>query len=303
MNGDHQGYYQFRRKLTAGYVILATLLFVLLAWKIAVERRAEKESAVAITGVTANSMGAHVAEFLDAVDQPLRASASALSVLTHNTISAETVRPILAASSMVSDSRFWIVFVDVNGVGVVASNGLPVSGVSFADRPYFRAALSAHAGEYFLGVRASGCACVGCTVASSSGPRWSSQAGRSAPSNGGGSSPEWTGSACRRPRWRSGGCEDVNCLACKRRPRSLKCSVMDLLNELARTDIDPALLAQVQALIAQQQAKLAQQDTVLAENDFKIKALTFELAYYKRVRFGKAGEALVGEQRMLFDET
>lgn len=71
---------------------------------------------------------------------------------------------------------------------------------------------------------------------------------------------------------------------------------MDLLNELARTDIEPALLAQVQALFAQQQAKLA-------ENDFKIKALTFELAYYKRVRFGKASEALVGEQRLLFDET
>jgi len=71
---------------------------------------------------------------------------------------------------------------------------------------------------------------------------------------------------------------------------------MGLLNELARTDIDPALLGQVQALIVQQQARLA-------ENDFKIKALTFELAYYKRVRFGKASEALIGEQRMLFDET
>ncbi|UOD29979.1 IS66 family transposase [Massilia violaceinigra] len=71
---------------------------------------------------------------------------------------------------------------------------------------------------------------------------------------------------------------------------------MNLLDELARTDIAPALLAQVQALIEQQQARLA-------EKDFKIKALTFELAYYKRVRFGKASEALVGEQRMLFDET
>jgi transposase len=71
---------------------------------------------------------------------------------------------------------------------------------------------------------------------------------------------------------------------------------MNLLDELARTDIAPALLAQVQALFAQQQAKLA-------ENDFKIKALTFELAYYKRVRFGKASEVLVGEQRLLFDET
>lgn len=71
---------------------------------------------------------------------------------------------------------------------------------------------------------------------------------------------------------------------------------MDLLNELARTDIDPALLAQVQALFAQQQAKLA-------EKDFKITALTHELAYYRRIRFGKASEALVGEQRLLFEET
>lgn len=71
---------------------------------------------------------------------------------------------------------------------------------------------------------------------------------------------------------------------------------MDLLNELARTDIDPALLAQVQALFAQQQAKLA-------EKDFKITALTHELAYYRRIRFGKASEALAGEQRLLFEET
>jgi transposase len=85
---------------------------------------------------------------------------------------------------------------------------------------------------------------------------------------------------------------------------------MNLLDELARTDIDPALLAQVQALIEQQQAKVMEADdkltrlvTVVAEKDFKIKALTFELAYYKRVRFGKASEALVGEQRLLFDET
>lgn len=64
---------------------------------------------------------------------------------------------------------------------------------------------------------------------------------------------------------------------------------MNLLEELARTDVDPALVAQVRVL--------------LAEKDFKITALTHELAYYKRVRFGKASEALVGEQRLLFDET
>jgi transposase len=31
--------------------------------------------------------------------------------------------------------------------------------------------------------------------------------------------------------------------------------------------------------------------------------LTHELAYYRRIRFGKASEALAGEQRLLFEET
>lgn len=50
---------------------------------------------------------------------------------------------------------------------------------------------------------------------------------------------------------------------------------MDLLNELARTDIDAALLA----LFAQQQADLTRRDALLAEKDFEITALTHELAY------------------------
>lgn len=78
---------------------------------------------------------------------------------------------------------------------------------------------------------------------------------------------------------------------------------MELLNELADLDITPAAMARVKALFEQQQAKLAQRDAVLAEKDFKITALTHELTYYRRVRYGKASEVLVGEQRMLFDET
>ena len=41
----------------------------------------------------------------------------------------------------------------------------------------------------------------------------------------------------------------------------------------------------------------------IAEKDFKIKALTAELAYYRRVQFGKKSEAFKGEQRDLFEET
>lgn len=71
---------------------------------------------------------------------------------------------------------------------------------------------------------------------------------------------------------------------------------MNPLDDLARNDIDLALLTQVQALFAQQQARLA-------EKDFKITAPTHELAYYRRIRFGKASETLVVEQRLLFEET
>lgn len=70
---------------------------------------------------------------------------------------------------------------------------------------------------------------------------------------------------------------------------------MNLLDELARTDIDPAMLAKVRALVEQQQVQLA-------EKDFKITALTHELAYLKRIRYGKASKVLSGEQRSLFEE-
>jgi len=40
-----------------------------------------------------------------------------------------------------------------------------------------------------------------------------------------------------------------------------------------------------------------------SRREFKITALTHELAYYRRIRFGKASEALVGEQRLFFEET
>lgn len=63
------------------------------------------------------------------------------------------------------------------------------------------------------------------------------------------------------------------------------------------------MLAQVRALFDQQQVRLQRKEALVAEQAFKIMALTHDLAYYRRVRFGKASEALAGEQRMLFDET
>jgi transposase len=92
---------------------------------------------------------------------------------------------------------------------------------------------------------------------------------------------------------------------------------MDLLEQLALTNADPALVAQLRAMLtgkderigateAQLHAMRLQQEELLAEGkskDFKIKALTLELAHHKRIRFGKASEVYSGEQLDLFNET
>ncbi|MBJ7308884.1 IS66 family transposase, partial [Rugamonas sp. CCM 8940] len=88
---------------------------------------------------------------------------------------------------------------------------------------------------------------------------------------------------------------------------------MDLLAELARTDLDPALLAQVRALLRAKDEALAASDAsatllerkeqLLKAAETKIAALTLELAYHRRIRFAHKSEALPAGQRDLFDET
>ena len=76
---------------------------------------------------------------------------------------------------------------------------------------------------------------------------------------------------------------------------------MDLLNELAPIDITQPCWRRCGPCSTSSRRSWC--GKMLAENDFKITALTHKLAYYRRIRVGKASEALVGEQRMLFDET
>ena len=139
MSDGHESYYAFRRKLALGYLALGALLIGLLVWKTISAYRAERAAAVSVTAHSASAMAAHVAELIDAVDQPLESSARAIAALGALPLSPETVKPMLAASSLASDSRFWLLFIDAKGRGVVASNGLDVRSVSFAERPYFKA--------------------------------------------------------------------------------------------------------------------------------------------------------------------
>ena len=92
---------------------------------------------------------------------------------------------------------------------------------------------------------------------------------------------------------------------------------MKLIEELHQFQPDPALQKWVESTVSQliDQAekdgaalklaaiKTEKDSAALKLADIKIQALTLELAYYKRIRFGKKSEALVSIQGELFEET
>jgi len=86
---------------------------------------------------------------------------------------------------------------------------------------------------------------------------------------------------------------------------------MKTLPELDHLNLDPATQIQVaaviDALLAQAQQDSAEQlqvkDAELQRKELKIQALTYELAYYKRIRFSTKSEALSPLQRDVFEET
>jgi len=150
------GYFRFRRKLLIGYLALCALLFSLLGWKIVSGYYADRAAAIALTQNSARAMAAHVEELIDAVDQPLRISALGIATIAGQSMSPMAIQPLLAASTRSSDARYWLLFIDASGKGVVASNNLPVNGVSYADRSYFQDAAANTADRLHVGGAADG---------------------------------------------------------------------------------------------------------------------------------------------------
>jgi diguanylate cyclase (GGDEF)-like protein len=156
MNEGRTGYAKFRRKLVVGYLVLCALLLALLSWKIFSGYRSDRDAAATSTQNSARAMAAHVGEMIDSVDQSLRLSAQGIAALGDGALTPTAVQPLLAASSRASDSRYWLLFIDAAGKGVVASSGLPVQDVSFADRSYFSGPASSRADQVHVGGPAIG---------------------------------------------------------------------------------------------------------------------------------------------------
>jgi len=93
---------------------------------------------------------------------------------------------------------------------------------------------------------------------------------------------------------------------------------MKSLTELDQLNLDPATKNQVAALvqalvdqasqdaktvIAEQQATITANEKAILYKDTKITSLTYELAYYKRIRYSTKSETLTALQRDVFEET
>lgn len=131
-------YSAFKCRLVFSFSSLAALLGALMLWKICSGIQADREAALSQTRSFAQAMAAHVASQARVIDLSLLRSAHALGELDASALrDAPRCRQILALSASVSDKGFWLHFIDAQGVGVAASNGLAIAGVSYADRPYF----------------------------------------------------------------------------------------------------------------------------------------------------------------------
>jgi diguanylate cyclase (GGDEF)-like protein len=135
-------YASFKRRLIIGFSLLVTLLVLSLVWKIFSSYETEKKTVEKQTQNFVQAMSAHVVGTIRLIDFSLANTAEAIKTLgAASEHSTEAIKNALAGAGRLSDANFWIIFIDAQGRGVAASNGLPVSGMSYVDRPYF----SAHA--------------------------------------------------------------------------------------------------------------------------------------------------------------
>lgn len=78
---------------------------------------------------------------------------------------------------------------------------------------------------------------------------------------------------------------------------------MNLLSKLEQLNLEPTVKSEWAAMLQGLIDQAVQDAKAIQTKDVKIAALTFELAYYKRIHFGRKNENLASLQRDVFEET
>ena len=138
MEQAHADYSRYRRRLIVGFVLLLAMLVLTLSWKIRASYVNDRDVAEGQTKNFVQAMDVHVSNAIQIVDLKLLHAADTLRLLNPDQLERpDTIRQMLVDSARAPDTNFWLIFLDADGNGSVASNGLAIAGVSYADRPYF----------------------------------------------------------------------------------------------------------------------------------------------------------------------
>lgn len=129
-----------RLRLLGASAVLFTLIASFFAWQVhvaALEREASTKTQVQ---TYARAIGGQLSSTLKTVDLALQGVGHATAMLPAvESLSESRLRGLLLAQLGTVDSGVFLVASDSKGTAITSSNGVPVRGVSFAEREFFRA--------------------------------------------------------------------------------------------------------------------------------------------------------------------
>ncbi|HSW26648.1 MAG TPA: ATP-binding protein [Burkholderiaceae bacterium] len=130
----------FKVRLIGASAALFALVASFVVWQAhgaALEREAAKKIQIQ---TYARAINAQVLNTIRSVDLAMKGVGAAVALLPGTEMRSEpAIRSILMAQLGTVDDDIFLVAADARGTAITASNGVPVRGVSFAERDYFRA--------------------------------------------------------------------------------------------------------------------------------------------------------------------
>ncbi|NMM27423.1 MAG: PAS domain S-box protein [Glaciimonas sp.] len=140
-------YSRFRR-LVMGLLAVACLSIAAVSWETYSSFRERENATRAQAETYVQTIVVHVSDSIQIVDSALIGFANAIKALpAQKRNSAAAIGQLLAYHDSAASDDFRAIFIDANGIGVVATKNVAVQGTSYADRGYFKAHLGKQADQ------------------------------------------------------------------------------------------------------------------------------------------------------------
>jgi len=138
-------YRRFRHRLLVSMLLLALLATALVAWQLISASRDREQALERQTQSYLRAVEANVLSSIQLTDMALVGFSNAIKVAP---FTPETLANLLASRGASFGNHFWVTFLDREGTAIASSRNLPVAGVNYADRDYFKAQLKPGSGLF-----------------------------------------------------------------------------------------------------------------------------------------------------------